>query len=394
MASVRKKPSLDFSLTGLVYTSMMLFMGLAALNSQANLLFAVFGLMIGVLLASIAISRIVLRRIEVTRLLPEMVVVGQPATFQYVFHNRNRFWPSLSVTVGELTGAEAFAKQPQAYLLHAAAGTKAAIPMQVVPKRRGLHQLDEYQLSTSFPFGFIKRAIKRRQKDGVLVYPAIAQVDRKFLSTFLSAELSGARMKPRRGGSDEFYGVKEYRIGENPRWIHWRRSAHTGLLVAKEMTRVAPPRLMVLVDTHIRERTRAEHAAVERAIAMAGSLIARALDEGFAVGLGAWSGDWVVVAPSRGKRHARDLMVILARLGLNLKVDAGELVEHGRRHVQSGTTTVLFTPREVVQAPAEKSRNRLIVVCAASEQANCSFRFSSDVEFGEAMPVEQEPMAK
>ena len=46
---VRRKPSLDFSVTGLVYCSMMMFMGLAAINSQANLLFGVFGLMIGIL---------------------------------------------------------------------------------------------------------------------------------------------------------------------------------------------------------------------------------------------------------------------------------------------------------------------------------------------------------
>jgi hypothetical protein len=44
---MHRKPSLDFSITGLVYCSMMMFMGLAAMNSQASLLFGVFGLMIG-----------------------------------------------------------------------------------------------------------------------------------------------------------------------------------------------------------------------------------------------------------------------------------------------------------------------------------------------------------
>ena len=90
-----------------------------------------------------------------------------------------------------------------------------------------------------------------------------------------SAELAGARMKPRRGGTDEFYGVKEFRSGENPRWIHWRRSARTGSLVTKEMTRVAPPRLLILVDTFLAQRTSDEHAVVERTIALAGSLVTR-----------------------------------------------------------------------------------------------------------------------
>src|SRR5688572_11216519 len=100
---VRKKPSLDVSLTGFIYTLMMLFMGIAAINSQANLLFGVFGLMIGVLLVSGVISRLVLRRIEVRRLLPDFIVVGEPASLTYEFENRKRFWPSLSVTIGELS---------------------------------------------------------------------------------------------------------------------------------------------------------------------------------------------------------------------------------------------------------------------------------------------------
>src|SRR3954471_23341124 len=89
---VRRKPPLDFSLTGLVYCSMMLFMGLAAINSQANLLFGVFGLMIGILLISGIVSRKVLRRLTVRRLLPDHGVVGVPTTFTYEFHNAKRFW--------------------------------------------------------------------------------------------------------------------------------------------------------------------------------------------------------------------------------------------------------------------------------------------------------------
>ena len=86
---VRRKPSLDFSLTGLIYCAMMLFMGLAAVNTQANLLFGVFGLMVGILLVSFVISRFVLGRLRVRRVLPDHGVVGRPISY-YVqwFHPR------------------------------------------------------------------------------------------------------------------------------------------------------------------------------------------------------------------------------------------------------------------------------------------------------------------
>src|SRR5213078_675357 len=112
---VRKRPGLDFSMTGLVYSAMMLFMGLAAVNTQANLLFGVFGLMVGILLVSGVISRLVLRKLRVRRVLPDHGVVGRPMPVTYEFRNDKRFWPSLSVCIAELDGVEGFAKQPQFY---------------------------------------------------------------------------------------------------------------------------------------------------------------------------------------------------------------------------------------------------------------------------------------
>ena len=173
---IRKQASADVSITGIIYVAMLLFMGVAAVNSQANLLFGVFGLMVGVLLISSVISRLVMSRIGVRRVLPEHASVGLPTTIVYEFENRKRFWPSLSLRLSEVDGAEAFVRQPQAYMLHAAAKMTASVPVEVTPRRRGLHTLDEFQISTSFPFGFIKRAIGRREKDTLLVFPAIGRV--------------------------------------------------------------------------------------------------------------------------------------------------------------------------------------------------------------------------
>ncbi len=388
---LRKKPSLDFSLNGIVYAAMMLFMGLAAINSKANLLFAVFGLMIGVLLVSGTISKTVLRRLSATRVIPEHATVGQRTCVEYTFTNKNRYWPTFSVCLAELESFAAFTRQPQTYLLHCAAGTTAHVPCEVIPKRRGLYQLNQYQLSTSFPFGFIKRAVTRNSEDTLLVYPAIGKVEANLLKQCLSAEQGGSRMRPRRGGHDEFYGVKEYRSGENPRFINWRRSARTGQIVSNEMTQVAPPRLFIFVDTSLRERTVAQHAAIERTIAMAASLINHALEAGLAVGLFAWSDEWIGINPSRGKRHSRDLLTLLACLPLNLHHSTSDLVAAGRNLVRSATTAILFTPHDIQPDLLDNSaRTNWIVIPAASTQAN-AFNFDPTVNFKETMPAEQDP---
>src|SRR5690348_18280944 len=113
---LRKRPSTDFSLPGLLYCGMILFMGLAAINTQANLLFGVFGLMIGIMLVSWFVSRVVVRQLEVRRSMPPSLVVGVPTILNYEFTNRKRYWPSLSITLTEMDGASGFERPPQAYL--------------------------------------------------------------------------------------------------------------------------------------------------------------------------------------------------------------------------------------------------------------------------------------
>jgi len=388
---VRKKPTLDFSMTGLVYCAMMLFMGLAAVNTQANLLFGVFGLMVGILLVSGVISRLVLRKLRVRRVLPDHGVVGRMMPVTYEFRNEKRYWPSLSVGVAEIDGAEGFMAQPQCYLLHAAASTTASVPAELFPKRRGIHNLERYQISTSFPFGFVKRATNRRDKDTVLVLPPIGEVSQRLLALCRSAENTGATMRPRAGGADEFYGVREFRSGENPRLIYWKRSARTGVLVSREMTQVAPPRLLLAVDNFAADRSPEEHARIERAIAMAGSLASMALDQEMSVGLIAWSGHWVSLNPDRGKRHRDDLLSVLARLPLNTGHGIAELLDRMGGVLKSGTTPVLFTPKDVQLGLGDRARGSMVVVSAASPLADAWFRFDPDIDFTTCMPADQQP---
>jgi uncharacterized protein (DUF58 family) len=388
---IRRKPSVDFSLTGLVYCSMMMFMGVAAVNSQANLLFGVFGLMIGILMISATVCRVVLLGLRVERVLPDQTAVGQRAVIQYRFFNSKRLWPSLSVCLAELDGGEAFTKQPHAYMLHAAPGMTATVPIELTPKRRGLHHLGNYQLSTSFPFGFIKRALVRKQPDPLMIYPAIGAVSSRLLSLCRSAERGGANMRPRRDGNEEFFGVKEFRDGENPRWIHWKRSAHTGKLVSKEMVQISPPRLLILLDTFLPNSTLAAHAAVEQCIAMAASLANRALDSGMTVGLSVWADGWAAIPLQRGKRHCRDILAALAELPANHVGGLQTLVGQNYAMFRDSVTPILFTPQSTHSGMGENVRGPMVVVAANSDRANAWFSFNPDVDFNRCMPADQQP---
>src|SRR5437868_6942830 len=87
-AELLRKPWFDFSLTGLLYCATMFFIVFAAMNGQVNLLFGVFGLMLGILIVTWVVCGLVIARMRVTRTLPEYCFVGQPTTVSYEFHNR------------------------------------------------------------------------------------------------------------------------------------------------------------------------------------------------------------------------------------------------------------------------------------------------------------------
>jgi uncharacterized protein (DUF58 family) len=318
--------------------------------------------------------------------------VAEALTVNYRFINRKRYWPSLSVVLAELDGVEAFSKQPHCFLLHVAAGMTATVPMVLVPKRRGLHALNHYQLITSFPFGFVRRAVTREQGNVLLIYPPLAEVSPKLLAMCRSADTSGEQSRPQPGGADEFYGVKEYRPGDNPRWIYWRRSASAGTLVSKEMTRAAPPRVMILVDSCVRHRSIEDHSDVERCISMAASLAVAALDLGLSVGLCGWAGQWVHLHTSRGKRHKTDLLSFLAQLPLNDAHGLTQLLDFARPQMRGGVTPVLFSPSASSEEMSSGGRGALVAIPANSARAQSLFKFDPKIDFITAMPADHLPV--
>jgi uncharacterized protein (DUF58 family) len=226
----------------------------------------------------------------------------------------------------------------------------------------------------------------RRQKDTLLVYPAIGRVDPKLLARFTAAERSGAMLRPRCGGHDEFYGVKEFRRGENPRLIHWKRSARTGTLVAKEMTLVSPPRLLLLVDTYHPDgdSNQESRGRIEQTIAMAGSLASHALESGLMVGLCAWSTDgWITLPPNRGKRHAKDVMATLATLPDNTSQPSPALMARAEPDIKSGTTPVLLTPSDMDVGLPDRARGGLLVLSPTSLIGQAAIQFDPAVDFEE-----------
>jgi hypothetical protein len=102
-------------------------------------------------------------------------------------------------------------------------------------------------LSTAFPFGILRKELRITQANEVLVYPSLYRLNRRVFAELSTLDPAGDRQIERGGGTEEFFGLREYRPGESLRYIDWKHSARKGALIAREMTRPTPPRLMILL---------------------------------------------------------------------------------------------------------------------------------------------------
>jgi len=157
-----------------------------------------------------------------------------------------------------------------------------------------------------------------RQPATVIVWPARGTLRRQLLHRG-ATESSRAVASLVSGGQDEFFGLREYRGEDNPRWIHWRKSASRTTPVVREMARPLPETLWVVLDTHSPSQAGGQAAAyVETQLSFAATLIDHAFVRGYTVGLALGSGDrCVVLTPGGALAKRTSLLDALAEAEVN-----------------------------------------------------------------------------
>ena len=138
--------------------------------------------------------------------------------------------------------------------------------------------------------------------------------------------LSGTKISPHTGAGDEYYGMREFRPGDQLRQIAWKRTACLDQLVCLERTRPTPPRLRVVVNlTTPTDRLplgadddgTSARRLEERAISLAASIVHAADRGGFEVGLSLPGTSEPALLIRRGHWHRSKIMAALAGIDLD-----------------------------------------------------------------------------
>ena len=248
--------------------------GFGAVNTGNNLLFLLLGMMLSLILASGILSEAVLRGLDVSRDPPTRCFAGREAPAHFEITNP-KVYPSLSVTVAEqnaratngpLKGQTIGPERPQwwrfweagadylefkdpaerderspterpvasAYCVRLDAGESQTFETRYRFPERGRYELPGTAVVTRFPFSLFEKARELDDPTEMIAYPrpkSVGDWRADLAATF------GDIPTNERGDGEEFYGLREYRPGDDRRKIHWKRTASRGEPVIREEER-------------------------------------------------------------------------------------------------------------------------------------------------------------
>jgi uncharacterized protein (DUF58 family) len=297
---------------GLMYTAAIALIGLAAMNANVNVLFVVFGLCIGLLVVSMLATRRVLRNLRVTREVPAAVIAGRPFVVRYRLTNAGSRRTIHAVRIEESVVLGGRKLYILGFVDHVRAQQTVTLDVEATASARGTLEFSRIRASTRFPFGLLGQSLTVPAHHTMVVFPRLLPIRRRLHDTRRAAVAHSLTTRHRRSGADEFYGLREYRAGDNLRWIHWRRSARLSKLLVREMVDVTPETVIIVLDTYL--PAAAPPSARETAISAAATLLTRALEDGLKVGLMVLADSPVVIPPTSG----RDLRFRLLRQLANI----------------------------------------------------------------------------
>lgn len=266
------------------------FVLLGAINSQNNLLFWALGLAIGGLLASGFVSGTSLMGVVLEREPVPEAQVGRPFAIRYRVGNRSRFMPAYALLIEELPPKGVPRSQWSVY------GRPLASLGRVPPRRtvrcetsalveqRGPFELGRVRVSTTFPFGVARKSVTFDLTQSVLATPRVHRLRSDVVETILEPTHDGTEAIASPGAGEDFFGVREYRVGDRVRDVSWRLSARSDTLVVTQRSARAPRRLVLHLDLDpALAGSRDERA--EQLLSLAASLIVEAGRRAIAVSL-------------------------------------------------------------------------------------------------------------
>lgn len=242
---MRPPRRLKFTREGKFFVGITLGVGFAAINTANNLLYLLLGMLLALIVVSGIMSELSLRDLTVVRRLPLRAQVGRAHLVEIEVFNHKGRSPSYAIEVEDLRAGQPADKR--CFFLKISPKSAQVAAYRRTPTRRGRDVHVGFRIATRFPFGLFEKSREVPSDGDLVIYPAVDPVT---LPPPPAGRSPGAETIVGRGHGEEFLGLKLMRPGEDPRDIHWRKSAAVGQAVMRERTRETRPDVTLTLDVN------------------------------------------------------------------------------------------------------------------------------------------------
>jgi uncharacterized protein (DUF58 family) len=214
----------------------------AATTAQAGWLFVLAAGVLGLVVGSLLV-RHYLSVASVERSVPRRVRAGDEVRLGLGVHNSGK----RPLPVTRLDDALGAFEETSVLVERLPAGSSAQIELAKTALRRGVYASGTARLRTGSPAGLVRTTRSIDVASDIRVVPRWVEL-RSFPilepSSFPSDLL---HERARTGAGEEYLGVRGYRPGDPPRWVHWKSSARAGHLVVREYEEEVASRVVLVL---------------------------------------------------------------------------------------------------------------------------------------------------
>jgi uncharacterized protein (DUF58 family) len=200
-------------------------------------------MLLALIVVSGVMSELSLRDLTVVRRLPLRAQVGRAHLVEIeVFNHKGRV-PSYAIEVEDLRAAQPADKR--CFFLKISPKSAQVAAYRRTPLKRGRDVHVGFRIATRFPFGLFEKSREVPAEGELIIYPAVDPVQ---LPPSGTGRHAGNDSSLGRGNGEDFLGLRPLREGEDPRDVHWRKTAALGHLVSRERAREARPDVTLALD--------------------------------------------------------------------------------------------------------------------------------------------------
>jgi uncharacterized protein (DUF58 family) len=324
---------------GLLAGAALLF--LIGTNVQAGWLYVIASFLVGAAIAGAWLPRRMLSGIQIERLSPPRVHQGDEAPVDLILIN-----PTSRGRIGLLI-EDPFLAPVRMFLQHLPSGARIEMTTDRIATRRGPQGKTGVKLTTSSPFGVVRRNRAIEVEGSTLVLPKVQPLGEvAFLAQTRTSERA-IHSFPRHGPGPDFLGVREYKPGDDIRHVHWPSTARHNQVIVREMEEETTRRVGVVLDASRDEGN--AWTPLDACCSAAASLSLAAESHGFGARI-----VWGEAGEVRVHGRTRDEAELLDSLAL-IRADAGlhlpELIEASSGELRGVQTAVLVFPPWGSNAP-------------------------------------------